>query len=162
MNNDGSGPSTVRLGVSPFLQGLAALALLVWIAAQVYPFVWGDKKVGAPAAKAKEQMVYMMSPGNTGSLRELGGLLDQGWRVTQVSAAGCPLEQAPSHRILMVVEDPKTKEHNWWYINPYAPDSPPASLRAQLKAGHKITQVSSAATAASAGWTYQTVYVLER
>ena len=57
--------------------------------------------------------------------------------------------------------DPK-KEQDWWYVNPYAPDSPPPRLREQLRKGYKITHVSSAATAGSAGWTYQTVFVLER
>jgi hypothetical protein len=160
MSSSLSGPSSVRLGISPILQLLVGLAILIWIATQVPAFVREGAKLGGPAAQPKEQKVYVLNP-STGSPRELANLIDQGWRVTHTATAGCPNEQDASHRFLLIVEGPK-KEQEWWYVNPFAADPTPAQLQKQLKNGFRITHVSSAATAASSGWTYQTVFVLER
>ncbi len=158
--NGESGGRPVRAGVSPLLQVVIAAGVLVWIAATVLPLVRGGG--GVPGQRPKEQMIYMMNPNNNANPGELAQLLEQGWRIAHVSSAGAPQEHSASHRFLLVLEDPATKQSGWWFINPYAPEGVPPGLIDQLQKGHRITQASTAGTTQGAGWTYRTVFVLER
>jgi len=162
MSSDHRDGPRVLLGISPLLQLVLAAGVVVWIAATVLPYVRGDGKPAAAGARPKEQMVYLMNPSNNANLAELGGLIEQGWRITQVSSAGSPAEFSASHRFVMVIENPTTKEQDWWFINPYASETTPPRLAEQLKKGFKITQISHAAAPTGGGWSYRTVFVLER
>jgi hypothetical protein len=149
--------------VSPLLQLILAAGIVVWIAATVVPLIRGDGRPEGPAGgRPKEQMVYMMNPSNSGNLGELGGLIAQGWRITHVSSAGSPQESSASHRFLMVIEHPTTKVQDWWFVNPYSDEGTPPRLAEQLKSGSRITHVSAGSASTGGGWTYRTVFVLER
>ncbi len=152
----------LHLGISPLLQLVLMAGVGVWIVSMLLPMIRAESRPVASGGRAKEQMMYLMNPPNVGSPEELGGLPAQGWRITQVSSAGCPSDHSANYRFLMVLEHPTSKEQHWWFINPYSNEGQPAQMTEQLKNGFKITQISSTSTPAGGGWTYRTVFVLER
>ena len=138
------------------LPWLVIAGLCVWLVSGVMRLLHGDRA----GVSSREQRVYVLNP-LVGSVEELAGLLNTGWRVVQMSTAAASRTELSEHRVTFVCQDPVTKKTSWYSLNPMVQDAPWQEFAQKVVAGEQITLASSSSLPFLAAG-YHTVFVLER